>query len=87
MSPISIAHAVLSLRKKGLLQLSDNRENASLTEYGKKWIEHNSKELFATKGDEPWKNVPEEMTSMGEKFFHDLFEVSDLKKLLENTDK
>ena len=73
LSPISIANAVLSLRKKGLLKLSDNYENASLTEYGRKWIEHYSKELFATKREEPWKNVPEEMTSSGDYYFHNLY--------------
>lgn len=84
LSPISIANAVLSLRKKGLLQLSNNRENAFLTDYGRKWIEHNSKELFATKSEETWKNVPEEMISVGDYYFQSLFEVPDLQKLLDN---
>lgn len=84
LSPISIANAVLSLRKDGLLQLSDNHEKASLTDYGRKWVEVNSKELFASKNDEPWKNVPEEMLSDNNVFFQSFFEVSDLQKLLEN---
>lgn len=84
LSPISIANTILVLRKKGLLQLSDNHENAFLTEYGRKWIELNSKELFATKSEEPWKKVPEEMTSEGDMFFQSFFEVSDLQKLLDN---
>ncbi len=83
-SPISIANAVSSLRKKGLLQLSDNRENAFLTDYGRKWIERNSSELFATKSEEPWKTVPVEMTSSGDYFFQSFFEVSDLQRLLDN---
>ena len=41
LSPISIANAVLSLRKSAILQLSDNHENVYLTEYGRKWIERN----------------------------------------------
>lgn len=84
LSPISIASAVLSLRKSGLLQLSDDHENACLTEYGRKWIERNSKELFASKSEEPWKNIPEEMTATGDIFFHNIFEVSDIQKLLDN---
>lgn len=84
LSPISIANAVLSLRKDGLLLLSDNHENACLTEYGRKWIERNSKELFASKGEEPWKNVPEEMGSAGDTIFHTFYEVSDLQRLLDN---
>lgn len=87
LSPISIANAVLSLRNKGLLQLSDNHEKATLTDYGRKWVEVHSKELFATKGDETWKNVPEEMISIDNKFFQAFFEVSDIKKLLENKEK
>ncbi len=87
LSPISIANAVLSLRKKGVLQLSENRENVSLTEYGRKWIEHNSKELFATKREEPWKNVPVEMNAAGDSFFHNLFEFSDLQKLMDSINK
>lgn len=84
LSPISIANAVLSLRKKGLLQLSDNHGNAFLTEYGRKWIEHNSIKLFATKGEEPWKDVPEEMTFVGDDVFRDFLGVADLQKLLYN---
>ena len=84
LSPISIANAVLALRKGGILQLSDNRENVSLTEYGRKWIELHAKDLFATKSEEPWKAVPEEMTTEGDAFFHNLFEVSDIQKLLDN---
>ena len=84
LSPISIANAVLSLRKSGVLQLSDNRENACLTEYGRKWIERDSKELFASKSDEPWKNVPEEMTSVDDAFFQTFYETSDLQRLLDN---
>lgn len=84
LSPISIANAVLSLRNKGVLQLSDNHENASLTEYGKKWIGINSRKLFATKSEEPWKTVPEEMASAGDVYFHSFFEESDLQKLLDN---
>ena len=87
LSPISIANAVLVLRKYGLLLLSDNHENASLTDYGRKWVEVHSKELFATKGDEPWKNVPEEMSSKDDIFFHSYFETSDLQKLLDNKEK
>jgi len=87
LSPISIANAVLSLRKKGLLELSDNYENASLTEYGRKWVVIHSKELFATKRDEPWKNVPEEMSFDDDLFSHSLFEVSDLQKLLDNIEE
>ena len=84
LSPISIANAILSLRKEGLLQLSDNYETASLTEYGRKWIEHNSKKLFATKKEEPWKNVPEEMIYAVDNKFQQLIEISDLKKLINN---
>ena len=87
LSPISIANAVLSLRKDGVLLLSDNRENVSLTEYGRKWIELHAKELFATKSEEPWKNVPEEMAMEGDAFFQTFFEVSDIKKLLDNIKK
>lgn len=84
LSPISIANAVLSLRKSGVLQLSDNHENACLTEYGRKWIERNSKELFASENDKPWKNVPEEMASADDVFFQTFYEVSDLQRLLDN---
>ena len=84
LSPISIANAILLLREKGYLQLSDDHENASLTVYGRKWIEQNSKELFATKSEEPWKKVPDEMTSAGDVIFHSFFEESDLQKLLDN---
>lgn len=84
LSPLSIANAVLALRKGGILQLSDNRENVSLTEYGRKWIEFHAKELFATKSEEPWKTVPEEMASDGDTFFQSFFEVSDIQKLLDN---
>lgn len=84
LSPISIANAVLTLRKGGILQLSDNRENVSLTEYGRKWIELHANELFATKSEEPWKNVPEGMSSEGDTFFQTFFEVSDIQKLLDN---
>ena len=87
LSPISIANAVLALREKGILQLSENHENACLTEYGRKWVERNSKELFATKSEEPWKNVPEEMTFAGDYFFQSLLEVPDLQKLLDNINK
>ena len=83
-SPISIANAVQMLRKDGILQLSDNREYVSLTEYGRKWIELHVKELFATKSEEPWKNVPVEMNSTGDAFFHTFFEASDIKRLLDN---
>ena len=64
------------------IELSDNHENVCLTEYGRKWIERNSKELFASKSDEPWKNVPEDMSSTGDDLFQTFFEVSDLQKLL-----
>ena len=84
LSPICIANAVLSLRKSGILQLSDDHENACLSEYGKKWIGRNSKELFASKGEVPWKNVPKEMTSADDAFFHTFYEVSDLQRLLDN---
>ena len=84
MSPITISNAVLALRKNGILQISDDHENVCLTEYGRKWIERNSKELFASKGEEPWKNVPEEMASSDDGFFHSFFEVSDLQRLLDN---
>ena len=87
LSPISIASAVLSLRKQGLLKLSDNHEDVSLTEYGRKWIGINSRKLFATKSEEPWKKVPEEMASEGDLFFQSFFETSDLKKLLDNIDE
>lgn len=82
LSPISIANAVLSLRNSAILLLSDNHENVCLTEYGRKWIERNSKELFASKSDEPWKNVPEDMSSTDDDLFQTFFEVSDLQKLL-----
>lgn len=84
LSPICIANAVLSLRKNGILQLSDDHENACLTEYGRKWIVRNSKELFASKDEEPWKNVPEEMASADDAFFQTFYEVSDLQRLLDN---
>lgn len=84
LSPISIASAVLSLRKSGIMQLSDNHENAYLTEYGRKWIEQNSKELFANKREEPWKNVPAEMVSADDTFFQSFYEVPDLQRLLDN---
>ena len=58
LSPISIANAVQMLRNDGILQLSDNHENVSLTEYGRKWIELHANELFATKSEKPWKKVP-----------------------------
>lgn len=87
LSPISIANAVLALRKKGLLQLSDNYENVSLTDYGRKWIDINSKDLFTTESDKPWKNVPDEMVSTGDVSFQTLFEISDLENLLDNIDK
>ncbi len=87
MSPVSIASVVLSLRKNGLLQLSDNLEDASLTEYGRKWVVIHSKELFATKSEEPWKNVPEEMSFDDDLFSHSLFEVADLQKLLDNLEE
>lgn len=83
LSPISIANAVLRLRKQGILQLSENHEDASLTEYGRKWVERNSKVLFATKSEEPWKKIPEEMASSVNLFSQTLFEVSDLQKLLD----
>ena len=82
LSPISIANAVLSLRKSGVLQLSDKHENACLTGYGRKWIERNSKELFASKSEEPWKIVPKEMASADDVFFQTFYEVSDLQRLL-----
>lgn len=84
LSPICIAHAVLSLREKGILQLSENHEQAFLTDYGKKWTERHSKELFATKGDEPWKTIPKSMIQSGDSFFEDFFCSSDLQKLLYN---
>ena len=84
LSPISMANAVLSLRKSAILQLSDNHENVCLTEYGRKWIERNSKELFASKSEEPWKVVPEEMSSTDDTFFQTFFEVSDLQRLLDS---
>ena len=87
LSPICIANAVQALRKQGVLQLSGDHENATLTEYGRKWIELNSKELFATKGDEPWKNVPEGMASEGDALFDTFYEVSDIQKLLDNINK
>lgn len=85
LSPISIAHAVLSLREKGVLQLNDNHEIVSLTDYGRKWIECHSKELFTSKSDEPWKCVPEGMVSEGNTFFQSFFEQSDLQKLLNSS--
>ena len=87
LSPISIANAVLILQKSGLLQLIDNHQNVSLTEYGRRWIELHSKELFATKSDEPWKKVPEEMSSEDNMFFQGFFEKSDVQKLLDTIKK
>ena len=84
LSPISIANAVLSLRKSGIIQLSDDYENVSLTDYGRKWIERNSKELFASKSEEPWKKVPDEMVSANDAFFQTFYEVSDLQRLIDN---
>lgn len=87
LSPISIANAVLLLRKDGLLQLSDNHESASLTDYGRKWVKLHSKELFATKSEEPWKNVPIEMSSEEDVSSQGLFETSDIQKLLDSIEK
>lgn len=85
LSPISIAHAVLSLREKGVLQLNDNHKVASLTDYGRKWIEGHFKELFTSKSEEPWKQVPKGMANEGNVSFQSFFEQSDIQKLLDSS--
>lgn len=84
-SPIELAAIINKEIEKGIIQLNEDKISVSLTEYGKKWLEVNSTTIFAEKREMPWKDIPDEMLSYGDKLFDNLFDAgNELQHLLDN---